>query len=110
MTRFFPFRALACFGLLLTSCQAPSPAPEPEVDATAEEIVDVVQDLFQAMEARDSVRIKMALHPEAFPNVLGELARLRRLQPESAIVAQLIDSLKGHPRATESQRTALDAL
>ena len=51
MNRFFPFLPLACFGLILTSCQAPSPAPEPEVDATAEEIVDVVQDLFQAMEA-----------------------------------------------------------
>ena len=33
MTRFLPFLALACFGLLLTSCQAPSPAPEPEVES-----------------------------------------------------------------------------
>ena len=48
MTRFFPFLVLVCFGLLLTSCQAPSAAAEPEVDATAEEILDVVQDLFQA--------------------------------------------------------------
>ena len=83
MTRFFPFRALACFGLLLTSCQAPSPAPEPEVDATAEEIVDVVQDLFQAMEARDSVRIKMALHPEALftsVNLTGDAPTTRRTE------------------------------
>lgn len=83
MTRFLLFLVLACFGLFWTSCQAPSPAPESEVDATAEEIVDVVQDLFQAMEARDSVRIKMALHPEALftsVNLTGDAPTTRRTE------------------------------
>ena len=83
MTRFFPFFALAYLGLLFTSCQAPTPTAEPEMDATAEEIVNVVNDLFQAMEARDSVRIKMALHPDALftsVNLTGVAPTTRRTE------------------------------
>ena len=83
MTHFPSFLFLAAFGLLMSSCQALSPEAEPEVDTTKEEIVDIVHDLFQAMEARDSVRIKMALHPDALftsVNLAGEVPATRRME------------------------------
>ena len=83
MTRIVSFLALFSFGLFVISCQTPTPAPELEVDPTAGEIVDAVTDLFQAMEARDSIRLKMALHPEALftvVNLTGDEPTTRRME------------------------------
>jgi len=79
MRRAAPVLCCVGFGLALISCGAPE--VEPAVDRTAEEVVDVVNDLFQAMEARDSIRIKMALHPEALftsVNLVGDEPAIRR--------------------------------
>ena len=63
----FLFAAFAAF--VFVACQPASNGESTDssgtVDETAGEVVDVVNDLFQAMEARDSVRLKMALHPNA---------------------------------------------
>ena len=64
-----PFLFAAVAALVFAACQPASNGQSTNtaeaVDETAGEVVDVVNDLFQAMEARDSVRLKMALHPNA---------------------------------------------
>ena len=75
MTTFFRPFTLALFGsILMTGCIQNSyndvseggdaPAIE-EMDERADEVLTVVNSLFQAMQARDSTRIKMTLHPDA---------------------------------------------
>ena len=75
MKRYPPFFSLLtlCFCLFyLTGCQGDAPntseaAPELASDhnSVEQDIVGVVNNLFQGMEARDSTRIQMALHPNA---------------------------------------------
>lgn len=57
---------------------------EPAVeDPEKNNVLAVVQDLFQAMEARDSMRVKLVLHPEAMltsVNLMGESPAVRHTE------------------------------
>ena len=80
-------------------------APDQEVvDETSDEVLTVVNSLFQAMQARDSTRIQMTLHPDAqftSVNLTGEAPVIRRVegsafatsvgQPGPAYVERMFD-------------------
>ena len=69
----FPLLAMCLCLIGMAGCQGESASSDgnqaPDVtadhDSPEHDVVDVVNDLFQAMEARDSIRIQMALHPNA---------------------------------------------
>lgn len=55
-------------------------------DETADEVLTVVNSLFQAMQARDSTRIRMTLHPDAVftsVNLTGDAPAIRRVEGEA---------------------------
>ena len=59
---------------------------EQVVDETADEVLTVVNSLFQAMQARDSTRIRMTLHPDAVftsVNLTGDEATIGRVEGDA---------------------------
>ena len=79
------------------------------VDETADEILTVVNSLFQAMQARDSTRIQMTLHPDAqftSVNLTGDAPAIRRVegsafatsvgQPGPAYIERMFDPVVEH--------------
>ena len=85
--KYTPFLFAAYAAFVFAACQPTSNGGSVNtavtVDETAGEVVDVVNDLFQAMEARDSVRLKMALHPNALftsVDLTGERPATRRTE------------------------------
>lgn len=62
----------ACCGLLmLTSCGPAASGEDDVVDAGDQEVVAVVHDFLQALEAREGIRLSMALHSEATLTRIG---------------------------------------
>jgi len=81
---------VAVFALWMVGCSpngsgpAETGTPDTEaVDETADEVLTVVNSLFQAMQARDSTRIQMTLHPDAqftSVNLTGDAPAIRRVE------------------------------
>ncbi|MAC17800.1 MAG: hypothetical protein CMC97_05835 [Flavobacteriales bacterium] len=130
--RFFPlffFTALAVASLI--GC---TPSPEGRasslanvetdpmgLDSTSAQVLGVVNDLFQAMEARDSVRIRMALHPEASltsVNLMGDAPKVGQMEgdafasaigkPGPAYIERMIDPIVHHDGDFAEVFTAYD--
>lgn len=88
ISRWLPVCAASFF--LLVGCgpapdadSAPADPTASAVDETSDEVLTVVNSLFQAMQARDSMRIKMTLHPEAMftsINLMGETPEVRHIE------------------------------
>ena len=110
-SRWLPLMAALPF--LIASCGPSAPSnedgaagdgAEQVVDETADEVLTVVNSLFQAMQARDSTRIRMTLHPDAVftsVNLTGDEATIGRVegdafassvgQPGPAYVERMMD-------------------
>lgn len=62
----------ACCGLFMMASCGPSSAPaDGGLDAGDQEVVAVVHDFLQALEAREGIRLAMALHSEATLTRIG---------------------------------------
>lgn len=129
MHRFFfvPFFCLSAIGCAPPSGADSQPTEEvenvqpAEPDSTSEVVLGVVQSLFDAMEARDSLGIQAALHAEAMftsVNLTGEVPGIRRVEgaafatsvgsPGPAYVERMLDPIVKHEGDFAGVWTAYD--
>lgn len=116
-TPFFPLLALCLCLIGMAGCQGDTAHSDADsaADVTAphdsaeHDVIGVVNDLFQAMEARDSIRIKMALHPNALftsVDLTGDEPKTKRTegsafassvgQPGTPYVEKMVDPVVEH--------------